>query len=678
PEAQMSLRTGFILQGNSENEEIINTNKSWKAAKDKSTEPLPPQLIYSYYVAGPGEKVNMHNAEEGWMRSGFSDGAWQNAQEILHGLPKGVFDLSEGWMLVPRSIPPMELREQRLATLRRADGLSVPAAFPQKKTPVTVPPNTTATLLLDQGHLTNAYPVLAFSNGKDAVVSLSYAEALYINEGEEKDWRAQNKKGNRNEVEGKRFVGREDQLLSNGKEGQSFTPLSWRTFRYIQLTVQTKNEPLRIDDLYSHFTGYPFQQVARFSSGNDTLSKILEVGWRTARLCAMETYMDCPYYEQLQYVGDTRIQALVSLYNSGDDRLVRNAISQIDNSRLAEGVTLSRFPTASPQEIPPFSLWYIGMLHDWWRYRPDAKFVKEKLAGMRQVLNFFSHYQQADGSLKNPPYWNFTDWANGKGTSNGWDRGVAPMGKDRISAALDLQLLWAYQLAAELETALGLKAFAEQYRAAGNLLKQTIRQKYWNGTKGLFADTPEKDQYSQHVNALAILTGVTVGEEAKALAQKIMTDTSLTQATVYFKYYTHQALVKAGFGNDYLNWLDTWKENLRMGMTTWAEISDISATRSDCHAWGAHPNIELYRTVLGIDSDAPGFSRVKIEPHLGALKNVSGEIPHPNGPIAVDVRSTNNSWNIAISLPKNTPGYLLWKGRRYDLKPGKKNTLALP
>ncbi|WP_372490084.1 hypothetical protein [Chitinophaga sedimenti] len=32
------------------------------------------------------------------------------------------------------------------------------------------------------------------------------------------------------------------------------------------------------------------------------------MGWRTSRLCAYETYMDCPYYEQLQYIGDTRIR----------------------------------------------------------------------------------------------------------------------------------------------------------------------------------------------------------------------------------------------------------------------------------------------------------------------------------------------------------------------------------
>jgi alpha-L-rhamnosidase len=82
-----------------------------------------------------------------------------------------------------------------------------------------------------------------------------------------------------------------------------------------------------------------------------------------------------------------------------------------------------------------------------------------------------------------------------------------------------------------------------------------------------------------------------------------------------------------------MNWLDVWRNNIKMGLTTWAEISDLEHNRSDCHAWGASPNIEFFRTVLGIDSYAPGFSKVKIEPHLGKMENASGEIPHPMVPL---------------------------------------------
>jgi hypothetical protein len=223
--------------------------------------------------------------------------------------------------------------------------------------------------------------------------------------------------------------------------------------------VYTKTEPLVIEDLYGTFTGYPFVQNAKLQTQNPEMGKMLDIGWRTARLCAFETYMDCPYYEQLQYIGDARIQALVSLYNAGDDRLVRNALTLIDHSRIAEGITLSRYPTDLHQEIPTFSLWWITMLHDYYMYRPDSLFIKSKLPGARQVLSFFEKYQQADGSLKNAPYWEFTDWAEGKG----WNFGMAPKGKGGESAVLDMQLLWTYQLASELENKLGLKDLARLY-----------------------------------------------------------------------------------------------------------------------------------------------------------------------------------------------------------------------
>jgi alpha-L-rhamnosidase len=82
------------------------------------------------------------------------------------------------------------------------------------------------------------------------------------------------------------------------------------------------------------------------------------------------------------------------------------------------------------------------------------------------------------------------------------------------------------------------------------------------------------------------------------LADKILKEKTLSQATIYFKYYIHQALIKAGLGNDYLNWLSIWKENLSSGLTTWAEISDINNARSDCHAWGAHPILNFSEPYL--------------------------------------------------------------------------------
>jgi hypothetical protein len=675
PEAQISVRTAFVIQGNSADEAILNTDKTWKCIRDKAYQPLT-----GFFAASTGEFVNMHQFVKGWTATDFNDSDWQPAAQLFQAQAKGLSD-GLAWMLVPSSIPQMELRDERIPLLRKVSGITLPASspatktaaaapanaiaaagFPATKTAVTVPANTTATLLLDQTVLTNAYVNLQFSAGKDAAITLRYAESLYDNLKQYGD-----RKGNRNDVEGKDFNGRKDSLISNGSMGQSFTTLNCRSFRYILLTVHTRSEPLVLDDIYGTFTGYPFKFTAAFHSDNKEIDKILETGWRTARLCAMETYWDCPYYEQLQYIGDTRIQALVSYYNSGDDRLARNAITLMDHSRIPEGVTQSRWPVRSTQIISTFSLWYIGMLHDYWMYRSDSDFVKGKLFGARAVLDFFSKYQAADGSLKDLPYWNFIDWVGGKG----WNFAMPPKGSDGASAILDLQLLMAYQWAADLESSMGMPGYVALYRHKAAQLKRTIQAKYWNAARKLYADTDEKDVYSQHANALAILAGVVQQQDQPQVCQHLLNDKSLTQCTIYFKYYLHQALTKGGLGNDYSKWLDVWRDNINMGLTTWAEISDLPNSRSDCHAWGASPNIEYFRTVLGIDSDAPGFRKIKIVPHLGELTNVSGEVPHPDGKVAVAYTFDKGKWKIKIELPEKTSGTLVWKTKKYVLKAGK-------
>ncbi len=623
-EAQISLRTGFIMQGDTRAESAVNTDNTWKCTGDKGYSPLNSPEVLGYYVTGPGECIDMRKSLRGWKKEIFDDSSWSPAVLAYwrSGSPKGISD-AFGWMLVPSVIPARELSTLRLNSVRESS-IELPKDFPAKTASFTVSAHSKATILLDQGYLTNSYLTLLFSKGKDAGILLKYTEALFIPAnssfykvtgggymGSDKIYG----KGNRDEVKEKIFLGKKDSLVSDGSVMQEFTSLYWRTFRYLLLSIETKDEPLVIEDLYGTFTGYPFEMNARFESDDPSLQKVLDIGWRTARLCAMETYVDCPFYEQLQYIGDSRIQAMVSFYNSGDDRLVRNALNLMDHSRIAEGVTLSRHPSFSPQLIPTFSMWYIGMLHDYWMYRPDSSFVTEKLHGTREVLAFFQKYQQPDGSLKGVPYWLFTDWVDNQ---KGWSGGAAPFGKEGNSAVLDLQLLWTYQLAAELEHSLGMEAFSKEYLGRATLLKQTIQQKYWDASKGLYADTPEKDVFSQHANTLAILTGMAEGKDSRMLAEKMLEDHTLAPASIYFKYYLHLALVKAGLGNNYLTWLDKWFENIAMGMTTWAEDSNVNTARSDCHAWGASPNIEFYRIVLGIDTDAPGFRRVKIEPHPGA------------------------------------------------------------
>ena len=94
-------------------------------------------------------------------------------------------------------------------------------------------------------------------------------------------------------------------------------------------------------------------------------------------------------------------------------------------------------------------------------------------------------------------------------------------------------------------------------------------------------------------------------------------------------------------------------------------------TRSDCHAWGASPNIEFFRILLGIDSNAPGFKSIRIAPSLGDLKEVSGTMPHPVGSVTASYKLDKKCKLTArLILPTGTDGVFVWKGKEYQLKSG--------
>lgn len=653
--AQFSYRTGFLLQGTSEETKILNTNDTWKCIEDKSFTPIR-QRVAGYYAAEAGEKINMNLAVKGWKSLDFKDENWINAKPIFEQTARGMGFLSQNsWRLSPSVLPQMELTYQRLKSTRRANGVEIPGSFPEMKTSFTIPSNTTVEILMDQAFLTNAYPTLIFSGGRGGTIAINYAEALYDEN---------RTKNNRNEIEGKTISGRVDTIFADGSEFQEFTTLSWRTYRFIQLNVTTKDDPIVIEDFYGTFTGYPFDMNAKIESGITEIDQIMDIGWRTARLCAVETYMDCPYYERLQYIGDGRIQMMISYYNSGDDRLAKNALNLWDNSRQQEGFTLSRYPDTQSQVITPYSLWHISALYDYMMYGTDRGFVKNKMLGTRQILNYFIDHIDEDGSLKNVPGWNFSDWVPE------WRMGVAPASEDGSSAMMDLQLLLALQSAITLEHNEGKTEYAKFYENIASQLEKTIKKKYWDNTKGLFADTPQKDLFSQHTNSLAIIAGLASEDESYVIGMKMLEDHSLSQATIYFKYYLHSALSIAGFGDEYLDWLDIWRRNINLGLTTWGETSEVETTRSDCHAWGASPNIEFFRIILGIESDAPYFEKVLIKPNLGEIEQISGHMPHPKGKISVKYNQSNDGLTVEIVLPESITGSFIWNNKVHPLDGG--------
>jgi hypothetical protein len=622
--------------------------------------------VPGYYAAEPGEKLDAIAYDWSWNTDEKVEAPWTKAVPIARAALRGDADPHVNWQLVPDPLPPMEMKEAPAGHVVRTNGIAAPAAFPE--TAFEVPEHSKATILIDNTHLTTGYPVLSVTNGFGSTIRITYAEALVDNNG---------KKGNRNQIEGKHIVGVRDEFLPNG-ENCEFTPLTWRTWRYLQLDIETKDNPLQVTGLKTWFTAYPFTETAHFQSDDPMLTGIWETGWRTARLDAHDTYMDTPYWERLQYIGDTRIQALISYTVAGDDRLARQAIDAFNNSRIPDGLTQSRYPSSLTQMIPTFSLLWVGMVHDFWMYRDDENFVRAQLPGIRAVLDWYLQRVRQGGLLAKLPWWPFVDWGQD------FASGVPPQDENGGSAVITLQFIEALKYAAELEAAFGDPHNAEIYRNAAARSANGVLKLCWNQQYGLLADTPAQRHFSQHANILGIWLDVIPADQQKNVLTKILSASDpgftangpvpfMTQATYYFRFYLARAIEHAGMGDQYLNLLGPWKNMLSLGLTTWAESPE--PTRSDSHAWSAHPNYDLLTIVAGLKPKTPGFKTTTIEPHLGNLKHVNAVMPTPSGVVTVAYNRTEKGIDAEVTLPAGVSGDLVWHGRTTPLQGHQKFTL---
>ncbi len=681
PVAQMSDRTGFLLESEATGANSISTPKSWKVEIEPGQRPLDRTSVnlLTYFASGPGEEIDAAHFDWSWDDPNPSAPAWVPAASPMRD---SIFPVNEAhsatvtgdnpWGLVPDALPHMEYSSVPVGETVRAD-LALRAPFPDS--PVLVPPRTHVHILLDRETLTTAYPSLTVSGGKGSHIWITYAEALYDDKRQKGDRDALDYTDANGVKHPRQAYGLRDSFLPDGGAHRTFTPLWWRTWRYLDLDITTGSDPLTLDSLTASFTAYPFEERATFTPAGPAtdptlaadLEKIWNISWRTARLDAHETYMDTPYYEQLQYIGDTRIQALISYTVAGDDRLARQALDAFNDSRIPEGLTRSRYPSSLPQTIPTFSLLWIDMLHDWWMYRPDPAPVREALPGIRSVLGWYASQETPEGLLHAMPWWSFIDWVQ--------DKQVIPAySKNGESCMTTLEYLGALDDAADLEKALGDSVASDRDRARAAHVRTGLYAQCWNADRGLLADNPDQTAFSQQANILAVLYDVVPANQQQDLLKKILsiepgtTPDGVLSASYYFRFYLARALDHAGMADDYLDSLAAWRTILPLHFSTWPETP--GETRSDSHAWSAHPIYDMLTLVAGIEPASPGFASVRIAPHLGSLPSLKASYPHPQGMIQVEYHRNGQALDAAITLPGPLAGTFVYAGKTWPLKPG--------
>ncbi|HTV56783.1 MAG TPA: alpha-L-rhamnosidase, partial [Terriglobia bacterium] len=160
----------------------------------------------------------------------------------------------------------------------------------------------------------------------------------------------------------------------------------------------------------------------------------------------------------------------------------------------------------------------------------------------RGVLAWYERQLTPSGLLGRMRWWDFVDW-----TSDFRD-GVPPQDADGQSSILTLEFVDALQDAADLESAYGVTSQAAHDRQLAGHIRAAVYRSCWDSSRGLLADTPDRNHFSQHANILGVLTDAIPPPEQHVVMEKVILDPSLTQCSYYFRFYLFRALNKAGDG----------------------------------------------------------------------------------------------------------------------------------
>ena len=662
PWTQLSHRTAFVIQGDSEREACANTDETWLVKKcDAVTFFDVPKTEQPHTTGvGPGEIWEMEKYPYGWNLPGSSISGFIAATALNRARTADHGKNSYEWQLHARRIPFPENKKVRLPRIVFNDDM-VSDKFTKGDESI-ISANANLEIVFACERLMNAYPVLNVSRGKDSKIHVTYAEALVNSDMQ---------KVNRTRMDGLQCRGLYDIFNTDGGENRQFKPLWYRTFKYIKLEIETKDDPLHLHDFYFLTASYPFVLRSSFECNDEVLNKIFETGWWTARMCATDIYMDCPYYERLQYFFDVNVGSQVTTMLSGDVRLLRNAIIYGYDSMQGGNQIMCAAPGREIGKIIPFfSIAWIDLIYSYLVQTARVEDVKEWQNAIYRIMDWYTSHLNCNNLLGPMPYWNFVDctrmwpWDPANGSI------CEPTGaKTGNSALLSLQFVYGLERAATVMDHLGEAETARIYRERAGKIKEAVRKLCYDAGEKYFAETPEKVVFSQHTNTMAVLMGCVEGKEACDLLKRMIKDDGLQQMSTQFQNFYHKALIKTGLQQEYTQSLGQWKELIKSGFTTFPEYPNLQ-TRSDCHMWNSFPAYDLIRIVCGIEPVGIGMKEFEIRPALGDLKWVKGSLFHPSGNIRVNVEKKDGNYSGTVFVPVGTKAKLILEGSTLEIVGG--------
>ncbi len=420
------------------------------------------------------------------------------------------------------------------------------------------------------------------------------------------------------------------------KEGRQryLSPIR-RGFRYMMVTVREASEPVQFHELRCLQSNYPVSEIGSFQCSDARLNDIWEISRHTTKLCMEDTFVDCPAYEQVFWVGDSRNEALISNYLYGADDIVKRCLRLVPGSSDMTPLLVNQVPSGWSSVIPNWTFFWAIACYEHYLQTADHAFAREMYVPIKETLK---HYLQKLGphGLLDIQGWNFLDWSPIDQPNEG------------VVAHQNMFLVQTLRAAAQMAV-LAEDAAGEHWLVdEAEKLSAAISVHLWDDDAGAYidcihADGSRSSVRSMQTQVVALLAGVAEGDRARKLAAYMEEPPAhfVQIGSPFMSFFYYEALARAG---SIQRLVDDIRRNYGVmidnGATTCWEMyphfsenraDDSFLTRSHCHAWSSAPAYFLGRELLGVRSLTPGWTEIEIAPELCDLAWAKGSVPHPGG-----------------------------------------------
>ncbi|MBO5668082.1 MAG: hypothetical protein J6S43_03055 [Lentisphaeria bacterium] len=416
-------------------------------------------------------------------------------------------------------------------------------------------------------------------------VKISHAETPYLDE----RCYMYYLKGNKGERDGKVFHCDPNCFDIDGEV--QWSDYTWISGRYVIIEYDGSVE---ISGLSFRKWGYPLAEPD-YREADGEYRKLLKKSFVTLQNCSHDIYLDCPYFDQLMYSGDSLTEMVATIAVDPECRLPEKMLRFFAMSQNPDGSIVARYPCSDPElngGIPSYTAYFLLSYYYFACWKNNRELVNELLPAAEKAAQYIISGIDKDG-LWQPGRWMLLDWVSC------WHDGI-PTGNrcNECNSEMNLLAALALQKLSEVEKFAGKAEYAGTLEKYARILTESAYRHFFNEKRGMLANDLEKKFYAEHSQVLALLL-----QRDERIIHALHCE-ELPSCGALFSFFYLEACYIQDLPELFTRKIREWMERASHGLKTLPE--EFGNPRSDCHGWGAHLLYHHYASVLGMRPDGPG------------------------------------------------------------------------